>query len=99
MQPVAEEQPASTLTEQEAATLRELMRGVVTDGSASILQDLPGEPGAKTGTAQYGDGSQSHAWMIATQSDLAVAVFVETGEGGAVTAGPLMHAFLDAPNA
>ncbi len=67
VQTVAEEQPASTLTEQEAATLRELMRGVVTDGSASILQDLPGEPGAKTGTAQYGDGSQSHAWMIATQ--------------------------------
>lgn len=99
VQTVAEEQPASTLTEQEAATLRELMRGVVTDGSASILQDLPGEPGAKTGTAQYGDGSQSHAWMIATQGDLAVAVFVETGEGGAVTAGPLMHAFLDAPNA
>ena len=75
------------------------MRAVVTEGSASILQDLPGEPGAKTGTAQYGDGSQSHAWMIATQGDLAVAVFVETGEGGAVTAGPLMHAFLDAPNA
>lgn len=92
------EQPAGDLTEEEAATLRSLMRSVVTEGSAVVLQDLPGEPGAKTGTAQYGDGSQSHAWMIATQGDLAVAVFLETGEGGAVTAGPLMHAFLDAPN-
>ncbi|WP_426310391.1 penicillin-binding transpeptidase domain-containing protein [Cellulosimicrobium sp. E-16] len=99
VQTVADEEPAGTLTEEEATTLRGLMRAVVTEGSASILQDLPGEPGAKTGTAQYGDGSQSHAWMIATQGDLAVAVFVETGDGGAVTAGPLMHAFLDAPNA
>lgn len=96
---VAAEETAGDLTEDEAATLRSLMRSVVTDGSAVILQDLPDEPGAKTGTAQYGDGSQTHAWMIATQGDLAVAVFLETGDGGAVTAGPLMHAFLDAPNA
>ncbi|WP_338403907.1 penicillin-binding transpeptidase domain-containing protein [Cellulosimicrobium arenosum] len=99
VQSVADETPdAGDLTEDEAATLRSLMASVVTDGSASDLQDLPGELGAKTGTAQYDDGSVAHAWMIATQDDLAVAVFVETGEGGSVTAGPLMHAFLDAPN-
>ncbi|MBD5785684.1 penicillin-binding protein [Cellulosimicrobium terreum] len=98
-QQVADETPdAGDLTEDEAATLRSLMASVVTDGSGALLQDLPGELGAKTGTAQYGDGEQAHAWMIATQDDLAVAVFVETGEGGSVTAGPLMHDFLDAPN-
>jgi cell division protein FtsI/penicillin-binding protein 2 len=92
------EQPSGDLTEEEAATLRSLMRSVVTDGSADVLADLPEEVGAKTGTAQYGDGTQAHAWMIAVQGDLAVAVFVETGDGGSTTAGPLMRAFLDAPN-
>ncbi|OLT51725.1 penicillin-binding transpeptidase domain-containing protein [Cellulosimicrobium sp. CUA-896] len=98
VQPASAEQPAGDLTEDEAATLRSLMRSVVTDGSADVLADLPGEVGAKTGTAQYGDGTQAHAWMIAVQGDLAVAVFVETGDGGSTTAGPLMRAFLDAPN-
>ena len=34
--------------------------------------------------------------MIAFQDDLAVAVFVETGESGSQTAGPLLEAFLSA---
>ena len=60
---------------------------------------MPGEVGAKTGTAQYGDPDgagelPTHAWMIATRGDLAVAVFVETGESGSQTAGPLLEAFL-----
>lgn len=88
------EVPESRLTADEAATLHSLMRSVVTDGSATVLADLPGEVGAKTGTAQYGDGSQAHAWMIAVQGDLAVAVFVEQGEYGSTTAGPLLRAFL-----
>ncbi len=96
--PSGDAQPAGDgLTEAEAATLRSLMRSVVTDGSATVLTPLPGEVGAKTGTAQYGDGSQAHAWMIATQGDLAVAVFVETGATGATTAGPLMKQFLAGP--
>ena len=35
-----------------------------------------------------------HGWMIAIQGDLAVAVFVEDGESGAKTAGPLLKQFL-----
>lgn len=89
--------PESSLTEDEAAMLRDLMHAVVTDGSASALQDVPGIVGAKTGTAQYGaDGAQQHTWMIAIAGDLAVAVFVETGERGSTTSGPLMHEFLTA---
>jgi len=91
-------EPAGTadgLTETEAADLRDLMAGVVTDGSASALADVPAVVGAKTGTAQYGDGSRQHAWMLAiTDDDLAVAVFVEDGEYGSTTAGPLMGSFL-----
>jgi cell division protein FtsI/penicillin-binding protein 2 len=90
----AAEVPTSNLTDAEAATLRELMGGVVQVGSATMLQDVPGIVGAKTGTAQFGDGTQQHTWMIAIAGDLAVAVFVEEGEFGSTTSGPLMHAFL-----
>ncbi|MGD9959920.1 penicillin-binding transpeptidase domain-containing protein [Nocardioides sp.] len=91
--------PATPLTKQEAGQLQELMRAVVTEGSGNFLAGLPGDVGAKTGTAEYGepaaDGSlPTHTWMIATQGDLAVAVFVETGESGSGTAGPLLEAFL-----
>jgi len=84
----------SNLTADEAAVLRELMAGVVAGGSATILQDVPGIVGAKTGTAQFGDGSMNHTWMIAIAGDLAVAVFVEEGEFGSTTSGPIMAAFL-----
>ena len=51
---------------------------------------------AKTGTAEYGGKTppKTHAWMIAAQGDLAVAVYVEDGESGSGTAGPLLEAFL-----
>ena len=53
---------------------------------------------AKTGTAEYGNDEprRTHAWMIAAQGDLAVAVFVQDGESGSQTAGPLLRAFLAA---
>lgn len=91
--------PQAPLTGTEAGTLRGLMRAVVTTGSGRFLQDVPGEVGAKTGTAEHGqpDASGSlptHAWMIATRGDLAVAVFVETGVSGSQTAGPVLEAFL-----
>lgn len=89
--------PESTLTADEAAVLQDLMRAVVEEGSGEFLSDVPGGPvGAKTGTAEYGTESppRTHAWMIATQDDLAVAVFVEDGESGSRTAGPLLEGFL-----
>jgi len=91
--------PPSELTETEAAYLRDLMHSVVTEGSATLLADIPGIIGAKTGTAQFGDGTQSHTWIIAMADlpnglDVAVAVFVEVGQFGSTTSGPLMHEFL-----
>ncbi len=90
--------PAPPLTSAEATGLRSLMRAVVTGGSGRLLADLPGAVMAKTGTAEYGDANPplTHAWMIGIRGDLAVAVFVETGAGGATTAGPLLKAFLAA---
>ena len=74
-------QAAKPLTKEEAAQLSDMMRGVVTSGHAGFLADVPGAPViAKTGTAEYGTELplKTHAWIIAAQGDLAVAVFVET---------------------
>ena len=88
------------LTDTEGEQLRTMLRGVVTDGSGAQLADVPGPPViAKTGTAEYvadGGAVQTHAWMVAAQGDLAVAVFVEIGESGSRTAGPILEAFLRA---
>lgn len=91
--------PTQPVTAAEAAQIKSLMRGVVEQGSATFLLDVPGGPvAAKTGTAEFGDAGalKEHAWMIAIQGDLAVAVFVGEGEGGATTAGPLLEKFLRA---
>jgi len=83
----------------EAETLRELMLGVVTDGSGSALQGVPGGPvAAKTGTAEFGTDvpPRAHAWIIGYQGDLAFAVFIEGGETGSTVAGPIAARFLTA---
>ena len=86
------------LTGAEARRLRAMMRAVVAEGSGVVLGSLQPPPViAKTGTAEYGSGAplRTHAWMIAAQGDLAVAVFVETGESGSRTAGPILRSFLE----
>jgi cell division protein FtsI/penicillin-binding protein 2 len=89
--------PDNPLTGREAGALRSMMGAVVSEGSGTSLQGLA--DGAKTGTAEYGEADangslETHAWMIAFRGDLAVAAFVETGESGSSTAGPLLAAFL-----
>ena len=85
------------VTAAEAASLADMMRAVVTSGHAGFLSSVPGAPvGAKTGTAEFGNDSppKTHAWIVATHGDLAVAVFVEDGGLGATTSGPLLKEFL-----
>jgi cell division protein FtsI/penicillin-binding protein 2 len=81
-----------------AEALRTLMRSVVTEGSAEVL-DLPGEPvAAKTGTAEYGDEvpPRTHAWVIGYRGDLAFEVILEDGGSGGRDAAPVARAFLEA---
>ncbi|GAB2774736.1 penicillin-binding transpeptidase domain-containing protein [Nocardioides salsibiostraticola] len=83
----------------EAAQVKGLLRGVVTDGSGRGLADIPGpDIIAKTGTAEFADGNQirTHAWMMAAQGDLAVAAFVRVGDSGSQTAGPILERFMRA---
>lgn len=90
-----------------AATLRSAMIGVVTNGTARVMQTPGWEVGAKTGTAQLGTRPPlSHGWMIAfagpsgQAAHVAVAVIVEDlpgigDETGGSTAGPVAKAVLD----
>jgi cell division protein FtsI/penicillin-binding protein 2 len=77
--------------------LRDMMRAVVTDGTATALRDLPGAPvSGKTGTAEYGTATppRSHAWFTGFRGDLAFAVFVQDGQSSGTTAVPVARAFL-----
>lgn len=93
----AKQAAGAPLTAKEATGLRTMMRASVTDGYLTILSDLPGAPAiGKTGTAEYGTDNppRTHSWVIAAQGDIAVAVFVEDGDLGAITGGPLARAAL-----
>ncbi len=67
--------------------LRRMMRAVVTDGTGGVLAELPDVHG-KTGTAQFGDGTQSHGWFVGYAGDLAFAVLLV----GAGTSTPAVEA-------
>ena len=83
--------PASVLS-----PLRDMMRGVVTEGTATALASVPGAVAGKTGTAEYGTATppRSHAWFMGYRGDLAFAVFVQDGQSSARTAVPVTRTFL-----
>ncbi|KID31194.1 cell division protein FtsI/penicillin-binding protein 2 [Prauserella sp. Am3] len=77
--------------------LRRMMREVVTDGTATALRDVPGVHG-KTGTAQFGDGSNAHGWFAGyvgegPSDDLAFATLL-TGAGSSKPAVDVTRDFL-----
>lgn len=79
-----------------ASGLRSLMRSAVTDGTGAAA-DMTGAPVAgKTGTAETGDPSRTHAWFIGYRDGQAFCVFVERGESGSRTAAPVAASFLQA---
>jgi hypothetical protein len=81
-----------------AATLRTLMRQVVSSGTAAGA-GLPSDVSGKTGTAEFGSGDKppTHAWFIGYQGDLAVAVVVEGGGVGGEVAAPIAASFFKSP--
>ncbi|MGC4109966.1 MAG: penicillin-binding transpeptidase domain-containing protein [Nocardioides sp.] len=95
VQPAPVRTPA--ISKAQDAALKQMLRGVVLNGTGRGLLDVPGPPViAKTGTAEFDSGGQrlTHAWMIAAQGDLAVCAFVNVGHTGAGVAGPLLEQFL-----
>lgn len=83
-----------------AAQLRELMRLVVTSGTAApAFRGYSGPPvSGKTGTAEFGTAKPpaTHAWFVGFSGarDLALAVVVEGGGVGGAVAAPLAARFL-----
>lgn len=75
---VADQQPpplSSSVVEQ----LQTMFKATVSDGTAEALKNIGGV-GGKTGTAQYGDGTNSHGWFVGTNKDMAFAVLLVGGQ-------------------
>ncbi|CRK58412.1 Cell division protein FtsI [Peptidoglycan synthetase] [Alloactinosynnema sp. L-07] len=72
--------------------LRAMMREVVTSGTGKALAKY-GAVAGKTGTAQFGDGSQAHGWFTGYRGDVAFAVLVE-GAGSSEPAVAVTGRFL-----
>jgi cell division protein FtsI/penicillin-binding protein 2 len=58
--------------------IRDLMRAVVLEGTATQLGSF-GEVYGKTGTAEFTGDGRSHAWFIGYRGDLAFAVLIVDG--------------------
>lgn len=79
------------LDEHMLANLRDMMRSVVTGGSASALSGS-GEVYGKTGEAEINEGS--HAWFMGYRGDLAFATMIVLG-GGSEHSVAVTQQFLD----
>jgi hypothetical protein len=91
-QATADPLPASTDTD-----LKEVMRAVVTEGTAAGIGFGP-DVYAKTGTADIVGQEQPNSWLVAfdPNADLAVAALVLNAGYGAQFAGPEVKSFFDA---
>lgn len=74
--------------------LRQMMREVVTAGTADQLKNLPGDLRGKTGTAEYdNDPAHTHSWFMGYRGDIAFCVFVENGGASTAAAVPIAGKF------
>lgn len=89
--------PATTLSGPVLTSLRQVMRAVVTDGTAKPLAAVTPPVYGKTGTAQFGDATQSHGWFVGYQGDVAFA-FLLVAAGSSAPAVTVAGTFLKAHN-
>jgi cell division protein FtsI/penicillin-binding protein 2 len=74
--------------------LRQMMREVVTSGTANQLKNLPGDLRGKTGTAEYDNvPAHTHSWFMGYRGDIAFCVFVENGGASTAAAVPIAGKF------
>jgi cell division protein FtsI/penicillin-binding protein 2 len=88
--------PGTPLKASTVASMKTMMRAVVTSGTAKKCNGIAGGPVyGKTGTAEYNnDPHDSHSWFIGYQGDVAFAVFVENGGLSTTAAVPIAKTFL-----
>nr|WP_234852336.1 penicillin-binding transpeptidase domain-containing protein [Lachnoclostridium pacaense] len=89
----------SLMTAGEAAGLTELMRAVVTEGTGSAVRTDAYTVAAKTGSAEFETGKETHAWFTgfapAESPRLVVTVLVEEGGSGGRVAAPIARQLFD----
>jgi penicillin-binding protein 2 len=89
---------AQVVSKQAIDTVRQGMRRAVTNGSATSLGSLPVAVAAKTGTAQWSNSREPHAWFTAfapyVDPEVVVTVVIEEGGEGSQTAAPVAKRFL-----
>ncbi len=83
-----------------AAKMREMMRDVVLEGTATKLSSRPYNPCGKTGSAEIVTGqSTSHAWFTGfapeENPEIAITVIVEGAGSGGVSAVPVARSVMD----
>lgn len=88
------------LSASNAALMRQMMVGVVEDGTGTAAQIDGVEVGGKTGTAEWGEGRTAHSWFVGyAQTDakkVAVAVVIEEGGYGSTAAAPVAQDVMEA---
>lgn len=86
------------ISKENIKVVKEGMRMAVTSGSAYKLRDLPFSVAAKTGTAEFGDNTNTHAWFTAfapyEDPEIVVAVVVAGGGQGSATSAPVARDIL-----
>jgi hypothetical protein len=87
---------ASPLPASTDAQLKDMMRDVVTEGTAAGI-GLGPDVYAKTGTADVEGQDQPNSWMVAFEpdQDIAIAALVVDAGHGALVAGPEVKTFFD----
>ena len=87
------------MTAGEADNLTELMRAVVTEGTGSAVRTDAYSVAAKTGSAEFETGKETHAWFTgfapAEDPRLVVTVIVEEAGSGGAVAGPIARTLFD----
>lgn len=90
------------LEKEEAQTMQEFMKTVVTSGTGKKLNGQSYTAAGKTGSAEFSDSDDSsHAWFVGyahreDKTDIAVAVIVEGAGSGSSYAVPIAKQVLDA---
>lgn len=89
------------ISQQEAGALKELMRGVVEEGTARKLKGLSYTAAGKTGSAEYNSIKEdSHAWFTgfapADNPQISVTIIIEGAGSGGDFAVPIARRIFDA---
>ena len=89
----------SLMTAEESKNLTELMRAVVTEGTGSGVRTDAYTVAAKTGSAEFETGRETHAWFTgfapAEAPKIVVTVVVEEAGSGGKVAAPIARQLFD----